>query len=150
MRMANTLPLLVIVATLLWAAPAQAKDPVNSTFFKGTAIHGYDPVAYFHEGKPMEGSGEYTAEYNGAAWRFVNAVHRDMFKAEPEKYAPQYGGYCAWAVAEGYTADIDPEAWTIHEGKLYLNYSLKVREQWDKDREGNIARADANWPGVLD
>ena len=142
---------LVILATFLASAalPALALDPVNATFFGNVAIEGYDPVAYFTEGKPVKGSKKHTLEHEGATWRFASAENRALFEADPEKYAPQYGGYCAWAVGQGYTADIDPDAWTIHEGKLYLNYSKKVRAQWLEDMEALIEAGDENWPRLL-
>ncbi len=130
------------------AAPAQAADPVYARF--GVAIRGTDPVAYFTEGGPVAGNKEFAHEWNGAEWRFSSAENRDRFVAEPERYAPQYGGYCAWAVANGYTASVVPEAWHIEDGKLYLNYSLSVREQWRQDVPGNIAKGDRNWPSVLE
>ena len=86
----------------------------------------------------------------GCAWRFANAENRDRFAADPEAYAPQYGGYCAWAVSQGYTASTDPAAWKIVDGKLYLNYSADVQKRWQSDEAGNIAKADANWPRVLE
>jgi len=134
---------------LLFAAmPAHAVDPVFSA--DGAAIRGYDPVAYFTEEKAVAGKPEFTAEYQGATWRFASAANRDAFVADPAKYAPQYGGYCAWAVSQGYTAPIDPDAWTVRDGKLYLNYSLPVRVRWALDKDGNIAAADRNWPGLRD
>ena len=144
--------LLALIALLAGAvlapAPASADGSVNSSFLGGVAIEGTDPVAYFAEGKPIEGSSEFEHEWMGATWRFVSAAHRDQFAADPEKYAPQYGGYCAWAVAQGYTAKIDPAAWKIVDGKLYLNYSPGVQSQWQSDVPGNIAQADANWPPI--
>ena len=131
------------------AMPAAAKDAVFTNVW-GHAIRGYDPVAYFLEGKPVEGDSAYEAEWNGATWRFASAENRDRFLAQPEAYAPQYGGYCAWAVSEGYTAPVSPEAWRIVDGKLYLNYDQNVQERWAADVPGHIARADANWPTVLD
>lgn len=128
---------------------AWAADPVY-TDWTGKAIAGTDPVAYFSEGKPVEGDSDFTAEWQGATWYFASAANRDAFIAEPEKYAPQYGGYCAYAVSQGSTAKIDPEAWSIVGGKLYLNYSLGVRDRWDADQANYIAAADRNWPGVLD
>ena len=113
------------------------------------AIDGWDPVAYFTDGKPVEGSKAYSFEWNGATWRFASAAHRDLFAQAPEKYAPQYGGYCAWAVSQGYTADIDPEAWKIEDGRLFLNYSLEVQKKWAADLPGNVAKGDANWPKLL-
>lgn len=127
--------------------PASAEE-INSSTFGGVAIEGTDPVAYFEAGKPVEGSSEFEAEWNGATWRFANADNRDAFVANPEKYAPQYGGYCAYAVSQGYTASIDPAAWSIVDGKLYLNYSKGVQQRWDQDRANYIAAADKNWPEI--
>ncbi len=138
----------LLLLTLLIAGPALALDPVNASFFGG-AIKGYDPVAYFTEGKAVKGSKEFTYEWNGATWRFSSAENRDLFAGNPEHYAPQYGGYCAWAVAQGKTAGIDPAAFQIVEGRLYLNYSRKIQERWAKDIPGNIAKADENWPALL-
>ena len=113
------------------------------------AIRGYDAVAYFTQGQAVKGLEKFTYPWRGATWRFASAENRDHFAASPENYAPRYGGYCAYAVAQGSTASIDPAAWSIAEGKLYLNYSLGVRERWKEDAPGNIRKADANWPGVL-
>jgi hypothetical protein len=113
------------------------------------AIDGYDPVAYFVDGAPREGSKQFTFDWSGASWRFASAAHRDLFAADPAKYAPQYGGYCAWAVGHGSTAGIDPEAWTIRDGKLYLNYDLEIRYKWLGDVPGWIAKGDENWPKLL-
>jgi len=128
--------------------PAGAGKPVNATLF-GVAIKGYDPVAYFTDAKPVPGGSDFSFEWNGATWRFASAAHRDTFKAAPEKYASQYGGYCAWAVSQGSTAGIDPAAWKIVNGKLYLNYSLEIQKKWEGDVPGNIAKVDVNWPKLL-
>ncbi len=147
-----TLPILalaiVIAAFIATAGPALAVDPVFNE--NGAAIRGYDPVAYFTEGKPVEGKPEHTAEYMGAQWHFASAENRDRFAADPDKYAPQYGGYCAWAAANNYIAPVDPHAWSIKDDKLYLNFSKFVRARWALDKDGNIAKADANWPGLRD
>jgi len=148
----------LIVATLISLAlvglpiskPAVAKDPVYTGIFSSLAVSGYDPVAYFTEGKPVEGRSDFEYEWNSATWRFVDQNNLDAFKANPEAYAPQYGGYCAWAVAQGSTASSDPDAWRIVDGKLYLNYSKSVQEKWLQDISGNIAKADKNWPAVLE
>ncbi len=124
-----------------------AQPPVFAT--NGVAIHGYDPVAYFTMSKPVEGDAAITSDLEGATFRFASAKHKALFDADPEKYAPKYGGYCAYAVSKGATATTVPEAWSIHDGRLYLNYSTGVHRTWLKDVEGNIERADANWPGVL-
>jgi len=115
----------------------------------GWAIRGTDPVAYFTLGKPQQGRAKFEYVWNHVTWRFANAENRDQFAASPEQYAPQYGGFCAWAVSQGYTAPIDPQAWRIVDGKLYLNYSPGVQRRWERDIPGNIAKADANWPDVL-
>jgi len=118
---------------------------VNKNFF-GTALKGYDAVAYFKEGKPVKGKDEFRHDWMGAKWYFASAANRDAFAQNPEKYAPQFGGYCAWAVSQGYTAAIDPTAWKIVEGKLYLNYSKEVQQKWESDIPGHIKKAQENWP----
>ncbi len=139
-----------LALTVLVLAPfaLRAEKPVNTTLF-GVAIKGYDPVAYFTQGKPAKGDSDFETEWNGATWRFASAAHRDAFRATPEKYAPQYGGYCAWAVSQGYTANIDPAAWKIVSGKLYLNYSADVQKKWERDVPGHITKADTQWPKLL-
>lgn len=141
--------LLLAVASLplaLAVRPAWALDPVFSS--RGKAIRGYDPVAYFKAGEPVEGSDDFTFNWQGARWYFASAANRDAFAADPGSFAPRYGGYCAWAVSQGYTASTDPQAWHIVDGKLYLNYSRSVQSRWQKDVPGNIAKADQNWPGI--
>jgi YHS domain-containing protein len=140
--------LLPLAFLLLPAAAFAQKPPVYSSFT--AAIRGYDPVAYHRELRPVEGTSQFTHEWKGATWRFSSAANRDLFKANPEKYAPQYGGYCAFGVANGYAVSIDPEAWAVVEGKLYLNYSKSVQADWKKDVPGFIRKADANWPKVLE
>lgn len=142
---------LVLGTTMFFTAAAQAaKSPVNKSRFGGVAIEGYDPVAYFADAAPIKGDSAITHEWNGATWRFANPENRDRFVADPEAFAPQYGGYCAYAVSKGTTAGIDPRAWTIVDGKLYLNYSKKIQKTWEEDVPGYIAKADANWPGVIE
>ena len=138
----------MVLAALLAGAPAFAKSEVNSSLIGGVAIEGTDAVAYFTEGRPVKGTSEFAHRWKGAEWRFKTAANRDAFAAAPEKYAPRFGGYCAWAVSQGYTASIDPEAWTVHQGKLYLNYSKSVQAQWSQDISGNIAKGEKNWPKV--
>ncbi len=143
--------LLALTFSLFASLPAFAgNDPINSTLFGNLAVDGYDTVAYFTDGKPVEGKKEFSHEWQGATWRFASAAHRDLFAADPEKYAPQFGGYCAWAVSQGYTADIDPEAWKIVDGKLYLNYNKKVQAQWEQDTANLIQKANENWPKLRD
>ncbi len=110
------------------------------------AAHGYDVVAYFEQGGPARGQTNLTTSYNGATWLFTSAENKAKFDADPSKYAPQYDGYCAFAAALGYKAPGDPEAWTVHDGKLYLNVNKRAREVWSKDIPGNVAKADENWP----
>lgn len=136
----------VAVAIAGTLGPVAEAMPVNAP--SGVAIEGTDPVAYFKQGKPVKGSAQFTAAHDGAIWHFANAENRDTFAADPEAFAPQYGGYCAWAVSQGYTAKIDPAAWKIEKGKLYLNYSRSVQKRWARDIPGNIAKGDANWPGI--
>lgn len=143
----------LLVAALLAAlglSSAHAKDaPVYTGTFSNLAVGGYDAVAYFTEGRPVKGDRQYTIKHAGAEWRFASAANRDAFVAEPQRYAPQYGGYCAWAVAQGYTASGDPQHWKIVDGRLYLNYDGDVQAKWEKDIPGFIRSADRQWPAVL-
>jgi YHS domain-containing protein len=129
-----------------FSALSLAGGEVNTTYFGNKAIEGYDPVAYFKEKKPVEGKDAYSHEWNDAKWLFSSAENLKLFKENPEKYAPQYGGYCAYAVAKGKTAGIDPDQWTIVDGKLYLNYSASVNKKWLGKRDQFIIDADKNWP----
>jgi YHS domain-containing protein len=139
---------LLISGAISDAAAARAEGQQVNRTRGGLAIHGYDPVAYFTEGRPVEGSPAFEYEWNGARYRFASAANRDRFASDPERFAPQYGGFCAYAVSRGYTADIDPQAWAVVDGKLYLNYSKRVQRLWQEDVPGNIRKADANWPGL--
>ena len=112
------------------------------------AIRGYDPVAYFTDNKPMKGKPEHKLEWNGQPWYFSSEKNLTVFKASPESFTPQYGGYCAFGMSRGYKATTDPHAWTISEGKLYLNYSRSVQDDWNKQRQHFIQKADQNWPTV--
>jgi len=111
----------------------------------GLALDGYDSVAYFKENLPRMGKPEFTADYNGAKWQFASAENRDAFSKEPEKYAPQYGGYCAWAVSQGYTADTDPQTGKVVDGKLYLNYNPAVAVKWNENIPKYIEDGNQNW-----
>ena len=148
----HSIRLLLAAAGLAVAIAPQAlaaKPPVYTGTFSKVAVSGYDPVAYFTAGKPVEGSKEFVASWKGAEYRFASAANRDRFKADPARYAPQYGGYCAWAVSQGYTASADPQVWKIVDGRLYLNYDASVGRKWAADIPGHIAKANANWPKVL-
>ncbi len=137
--------------TALFSAVAfTASADEITTFTKGgTAIGGTDPVAYFTEGKPVAGTDEFTAVNNDVTWKFSSAENRDLFEADPAKYAPQYGGYCAWAIAQGKTAKGDARRWAVVDGKLYLNYNKGIQKRWDKKRAEFITSGDQNWPTVL-
>ena len=135
-------------AALLTTPAFAAKPSVFAT--EGVAINGYDPVAYFTMSKPVSGDPAITSDWEGAKVQFASAENKAMYDADPEKFAPKYGGYCAYAVSKGGTATTDPNAWTVHDGRLYLNFSTTVRGIWSEDIPGNVARADANWPGVLE
>lgn len=136
--------------SVLALLPAQARDAeIYTGTFSTLAVGGFDAVAYFRAGRPVEGSGQFSTEYRGAAWRFAAKENLEAFRANPAAFAPQYGGYCSWSVANGYTASGDPQVWKIVAGKLYLNYDRSVQVKWEKDIPGFIAKADHNWPGVL-
>jgi YHS domain-containing protein len=133
---------------LFSCAKSSPITPVNVTS-EGVAIKGYDPVAYFTDSRPVRGMPEFKYVWKRSEWRFASSDHLEMFKKNPEKYAPRYGGYCAYAVSQGKTADIDPEAWTISEGKLYLNLDKDVHRLWEKNRQEYIRKADEHWPRML-
>jgi len=135
---------------LLFSVNAYAVDEIYTTIFSNNAIKGYDTVAYFTKGAAVKGDKKYSTEYKGAKWLFSSQEHLDLFVANPEEYAPQYGGYCAYAVAQNTTASIEPEQFTIHDGKLYLNFNKKFNDIWTKDKENFIVDADKNWPLILE
>ncbi|MGH7601213.1 MAG: YHS domain-containing (seleno)protein [bacterium] len=130
-----------MLVLLLGSATVSSSD-------KKLIIKGYDPVAYFTTGKPIKGQKDFEHQWMGATFRFSSKENLGLFKKAPEKYAPQYGGYCAYAVSQGYTAPVDPQAWDIVSGKLYLNYSKSVQKKWREKRDEYIAAADKNWPGL--
>jgi hypothetical protein len=137
------------------AAPALAFVPRNQApasvydTRRGVAVDGTDVVAYFTESRPVRGSSDHSARWGGSTWRFSSAANRDAFAADPLRYAPQYGGWCAWAVAEGYLAPTEPEQWTIRDGRLYLNANASVQQRWLADPAGFIAEADRRWPTLV-
>ena len=140
-------------AALLFGVHARSvsagSPEVNVGYFNKLAVGGYDPVAYFKMSRPVEGDRDIFTDYRGARWVFASEEHRRMFRQDPEMYAPKYGGYCAYAAAQGQVSDIDPHAWQIHEGRLYLNYSPRVQRLWGNDIAENIRKADAIWPSPL-
>ncbi|MEO0529804.1 MAG: YHS domain-containing (seleno)protein [Planctomycetota bacterium] len=148
----RTLALLAITATVAIGYASRAAQspttdlPTVQTDDDGVAIHGYDPVAYFTEGRPTAGSTQHQLQWNGATYRFATAENRTAFQQDPERYAPQYGGYCAWGLAaKGQLFDIDPTAWQIVDDKLYLNYNAEIQRTWLGDIAGFVRSADQKW-----
>ena len=137
----------IITATASIAAPDAS--PINTLDGKGVAIKGYDPVAYFTEGAPRKGKPEFAAQHRGTAWHFASAQNKAAFEAAPDKYVPVYGGYCAYGVAQGYLVKIEPDAWAIRDGKLYLNYDKSVQKMWSEKPAEYIKTADQKWPGLI-
>ncbi len=111
----------------------------------GIAINGTDPVAYFTQGRAVQGNQQYTYEWRGATWQFANAEHLAQFMKNPQAYVPQFGGFCAYGIAQGALVPTVPEAWSIVDGKLYLNYNATVQERWNQDIAGYIRQANVNW-----
>ncbi len=138
---------LVMLAAVADGAAAGGAVNIDAS---GVAAGGYDVVAYFANGVPQRGLVELSSTHDGATYRFASASNLDTFRADPDKYVPQYGGYCAFGAARGYKAPVDPTAWRIVEGKLYLNYNLEIQRQWLADPADQIRRADAQWPGIRD
>ena len=125
------------------------KPKIYTGLVRGVAVGGYDPVAYFTKGKAVPGKSSISLSHQGVNWRFSSEQNRTAFQRNPAKYAPQFGGYCAYAVANGYTAKGDPKAWSVVGGKLYLNYNKSVRAQWKARQSEYIQAGRKNWPGVL-
>ncbi len=141
---------LATLSVILFTAASSFAQKSSVFIQSGKAIGGYDPVAYFTEGKPVKGIDKLVYQWNNANWHFSSQQNLDSFKVKPEKYAPQYGGYCAYGLSNGYKAPTNADAWTIDNGKLYLNYNIDVREDWNKERKQRIEKADKNWPQVKD
>jgi YHS domain-containing protein len=140
---------LLAVGAAALSTPAQAaKSMIYTPAFSRLALEGYDPVSYF-DGGPAKGDARFSLVHAGAEYRFASEAHLDRFRADPARYLPQYGGYCAWAISRGYTAKGDPTAWKVVGGRLYLNYDARIQARWAADIPGNIAKADQNWPQVL-
>lgn len=137
----------IIILLMIFSKCVFAQE--KAIFIKnGIAINGYDAVAYFTESKPVEGKNDFSFDWNEAKWLFSSQVNLDAFKANPTKYAPQYGGFCAYGVSENHKSPTDPNAWTIVDDKLYLNYSKKVKELWSKDMPNRIQKANEFWPSL--
>lgn len=147
--MARFFKSIIVLVMSIISTQAFALDPTYTALFSSEAIKGYDTVAYFTENKPVKGESKYSYEYNEATWLFSSQENRDLFKADPEKYAPQYGGYCAYAVSQGSTASIRPELFTIYEGKLYLNYNKSINDKWSSNKDAFIADGDKHWSKLI-
>ena len=147
---------LAVAAVTLWVSACATRTGVIATARPitplraplGLALHGYDPVAYFDEQRPIKGSLALVQHWRGAEWRFANAQHLADFTANPEHFAPQYGGYCAFAVSRGTTADGDPKQWAIVGDRLFLNNNAFAKALWDRNRDANIHAGDVNWPQI--
>lgn len=137
-------------ALLLLALPCRLGAQAVNTDRDGLALAGYDAVAYHEDHRAVRGDADLLVRHEGATYRFSSAAHRDAFQTDPAKYLPAYGGYCAYGVSRGYKVKVDPEAFTVVDGRLYLNYDKGVQGRWLKDIPGYVAKADANWPGLKD
>ena len=137
-----------VVAGVALSVIALASSAGEFNESNGVAIKGYDPVAFFKDSKPVRGKDDLRFEYKGSTFVFANAENRAAFAADPAKYAPQYGGYCAFGTARGYKADIDPATFTVIDGRLYLNYNTQVQREWTADSGKFIRQADERWPTV--
>jgi YHS domain-containing protein len=137
-----------LVLGMLSAQGVRAESASDVNLIDGIALHGFDPVAYFTQNKAVKGVAQITSEYKGVTYEFASKEDQAAFEANPEKYVPQYGGFCAYAVSKGAKADIDPHAFSINDGKLYLQNSERALELYQKDVKGNTEAADHNWPEV--
>jgi len=138
-----------IAAILLLTASAFAGELVNVSGASKAAISGYDPVAFFTDSKPVNGSPFITAEHQGATYFFASEEHKKLFTANLDKYAPQFGGFCAFGVGVDKLFPVDISTWQVRDGKLYLNLNGDILKKFNADFEGNVAKADKNWPGLV-
>jgi YHS domain-containing protein len=138
-----------LLSPTVMAAPAFADSaPIYTPLRNSIAVGGYDTVSYF-SGKPMKGDKRYTTKHLGVTWRFSTRANLDLFKANPNAFIPQYGGYCAWALAHGKLAKASPKQWLVEDGKLYLNFNARIQTQWLADKDEFIVEADKRWPDIL-
>lgn len=145
------LPFTISTLFLLLGLPAisAAVEPVYTGFRSQYAIQGYDTVAYFTQNQAVQGEPEFQSEWQGTVWLFSNAEHKALFDADPEAYAPQYGGYCAYAMADGKAVRVDPTAFSVVDGKLYLNFSQRIQSRWEANTSTFIERANPHWMTLL-
>ncbi|MBC7935168.1 MAG: YHS domain protein [Rhizobacter sp.] len=137
----------IVLLAVIFSAGAYAQS-TKFTSKNGVAIKGYDPVAYFNQQSAVEGNDKYSFDWSGSKWKFVSQNNLDSFKTAPERYAPQYGGFCAYGTSENHLSPTDPKAWTVVNNKLYLNYNLDVKQLWIKDTTSRIKAADGYWPSL--
>jgi YHS domain-containing protein len=147
-RVAYRMSVLIVVLGIAGAMTLRGQTPGSINASGGVAVQGYDVVSYTAGQKAEKGSRAFSHDWRGVSWHFVSAEHRDRFAQAPEQFAPQFGGFCAYGVSRGYAVDVDPEAFAVVDGKLYLNYSKRVQRTWNDDRAGYIAKARQNWPKV--
>lgn len=139
---------IIITALAVLLSAGLFAQSTKFTGKSGIAINGYDPVAYFNQQDAVQGNDKFTFDWSGSKWKFVSQSNLDSFKLAPEKYAPQYGGFCAYGTSENHLSPTDPKAWTVVNGKLYLNYNLQVKQLWIKDTTSRIKAADGYWPAL--
>lgn len=141
---------LLLAAVLFVSAGASAAPIDQNADANDVALHGHDPVSYFKAGAPARGKADMTVVHEGVIYRFASAANRDAFRQDPERYAPQFGGFCAMGTAMGLKLDVDPQAWRVVDGKLYLNLNKDVQKKWLSDVPGHLSQANAKWPEIKD
>jgi YHS domain-containing protein len=144
---AKALPVVALQLLLLLSASAKQLSNLDNA---GLALQGYDPVAFFTDHMPVKGNQQFQSSYNGAKYYFASAAHKAAFDKEPAKYEPQFGGYCAYGASRGKAAPIKIEAWQIVNGRLLMQYDLDVKDMFNSDPQGNLKKADENWPGLVE
>jgi YHS domain-containing protein len=147
-RWAYRISVLLVVLGIAGAMTLRGQTPGSINAANGVAVQGYDVVAYHTQQQAVRGSAAFTHVWRGATWRFASAEHRDRFVKSPEAFVPEFGGFCAYGVSRGYAVAIDPAAFTVVDGRLYLNYSKRVQNTWNQDRAAYIEKARRNWPKV--
>jgi len=141
--------LLMLTVFSVLSSLAVAKE-LNNLDRNGVSIQGYDPVAFFTDNRAVKGDPKIQSEYHGAKYYFASTEHKAAFDKEPAKYEPQFGGYCAYGASQGHPAPIKIEAWQIVNGRLLMQYDLDIKDKFNKDQQGNLRKADQNWPGIID
>ena len=147
-RLAYRISVLIVALGIAGAMTLRGQTPGSINTANGVALQGYDVVAYHLQQQAVKGTRAYTHQWRGVTWHFATAENRDRFAQSPESFAPEFGGFCAYGVSRGYAVDIDPQAFAVVDGKLYLNYSKRVQSTWNQDRAGYIEKARQNWPKV--